>query len=33
VILLIIGLPVWAGLLPPYLKWLNIMHSVMADMR
>ena len=33
VILLLIGLPVWAGLLPPPLKWLDMMHSVMADMR
>jgi hypothetical protein len=33
VILLVIGLPVWAGLLPPPLKWLDMMHSVMADER
>jgi hypothetical protein len=33
VILLVIGLPVWAGLLPPPLKWLDMMHSAMADMR
>jgi len=33
VILLVIGLPVWAGLLPPPLKWLDTMHSVTADMQ
>ncbi len=33
VVLLVIGLPIWAGLLPPPTKWLDTMHSVMADMR
>ena len=33
VILLVIGLAVWARLLPPHLKWLDMTHSVMADMR
>ena len=33
VVLLVVGLPVWAGLVPPPSKWLDAVHSVAADIR